>query len=257
MQAVIFDMDDTLVVEEASVKRAFLDTCRLAEVKHGLPPNELEAAVRQEAREIWYAGPAGDYCRSIAISSWEGLAGRFAGDKPELAVLRAWLPTYRLEAWRAALRVCNIKDDALAAALADAFMKNRGKYRELFADTIPCLEALRGSYRLGLLTNGAADVQRGKIAATGIGGYFAATVVSGEAGWRKPDGRIFQLILERLGAAPAETWMVGNSLHSDIGGGRAAGLKTAWVNRNREPADAETEPDIEVRNLAELVEKLG
>ncbi|MER5627063.1 HAD hydrolase-like protein [Streptosporangium sp. NPDC002544] len=31
-------------------------------------------------------------------------------------------------------------------------------------------------------------------------------------------------------------WMVGDHLVADIGGGRAAGLRTAWVDRGRGPA---------------------
>ncbi len=37
-RAVLFDLDDTLVVEEDLVEKAFLTTCRLADESHGLPP---------------------------------------------------------------------------------------------------------------------------------------------------------------------------------------------------------------------------
>lgn len=256
MQAIIFDMDDTLVIEEASVNRAFLDTCRLAELRHGTNPDEIHTAARRLAREIWYAGPAAGYCRAIGISSWEGLAGAFAADGPEPAALRDWIPAYRLKAWKAALESCGIVDPELAADMAEAFASNRGRYHNLFEDTLPCLKTLAPQYRLGLLTNGAAVIQRGKMERTGIPGYFAEIIVSGEAGCRKPDGRIFRLMLERLGATPEETLMAGNSLDSDIAGARDAGIKTAWVNRSGEPPDPEITPDMEVRSLAELPGKL-
>jgi putative hydrolase of the HAD superfamily len=61
------------------------------------------------------------------------------------------------------------------------------------------------------------------------------------------------MALERLGCRPPEAMMVGDSLTTDVAGGRAAGMVTAWVD----PAGERHEPgqaDMVVRDLAELLE---
>jgi HAD superfamily hydrolase (TIGR01450 family) len=68
----------------------------------------------------------------------------------------------------------------------------------------------------------------------------------------KPHRPIFELALERLGCTPGEAAMVGDSLPTDIEGGRAAGLATVWVAPPGGPAGAGA-ADLRVRDLAELL----
>ena len=112
--AVLFDLDETLVMEQASNEAAFLATCELARRRYGIDPQALTQSVRQRARELWRASPTIDYCLSIGISSWEGLWARFLGDDPGLRALREWAPAYRLEAWSGALADHRVHDAALA-----------------------------------------------------------------------------------------------------------------------------------------------
>lgn len=53
-------------------------------------------------------------------------------------------------------------------------------------------------------------------------------MISAEARVRKPDRAIFELAARRLGV-PLHGWMIGDGLESDIAGGAAAGLRTAWI----------------------------
>ena len=111
----------------------------------------------------------------------------------------------------------------------------------------------RVGIRLGLLTNGAASLQREKIEASGLGLFFDAAVVSGEIGTGKPEPAIFHHLLDRLGVAAGESLMVGNSLSRDIVGGKRAGLRTCWLalEGEEEPVGL-AEPDFTIRSLAEL-----
>ena len=88
IKALIFDLDDTLVNELASVNSAFLAACRLGEERYGVPPDDLHAAIRETCREFWYNSPARAYCLNVGISSWEGLWARFEGDEENLKILR-------------------------------------------------------------------------------------------------------------------------------------------------------------------------
>jgi putative hydrolase of the HAD superfamily len=127
----------------------------------------------------------------------------------------------------------------------------------VYDDVRPTLEHLKESFRLGLLTNGAPDLQHEKIAGADIAGYFDAILVSGEIGVGKPDPRIYESILSQLGVAACEAVMVGNSLQSDIQGAQAAGIKAIWLNRAGSPRDDAIIPDLEIMSLWQLQQVLG
>ncbi|MFI2295299.1 HAD family hydrolase [Isoptericola sp. NPDC019571] len=96
------------------------------------------------------------------------------------------------------------------------------------------------------MTNGTSAQQRGKIARCGLGDHVDAVVVSEEEGVAKPDPRLLEIALERLGAADADrrqVWMVGDAGHADVAAGRAAGTRTAWVSHGRS-WDGPDRPDV-------------
>lgn len=94
----------------------------------------------------------------------------------------------------------------------------------LAADAQPCLERLAAQYRLGVVTNGYADTQRPRLAASGLIDFFDAVAVSGELDWAKPDARIFHHALARLGVAAADALYVGDSVSHDLAGAANAGM---------------------------------
>lgn len=90
----------------------------------------------------------------------------------------------------------------------------------------------------------------------GCGALTEAVAVAGGARpvvVGKPHAPIFEMALERLGCRPPEAAMVGDSLTTDIAGGRAAGMFTVWVDATgdrREPGQA----DVVVGSLVEMLE---
>ena len=102
VSAVLFDLDDTLLVDDDAIEAALLRTTQRARLA-GLDPVVLAAELHRSARELWAAVPMIDYCRRMGISSWEGLCADFPGDDNESRALRAMAPGFRLRAWSAAL----------------------------------------------------------------------------------------------------------------------------------------------------------
>lgn len=243
--AILFDLDDTLVIEQPGAKGAFLATCERAQSRYGLDPQALYDATLAAARNLWYHGPHGEYARAIGLSSWEGLWATYEGDTPALAALRAWAPSYRHEAWLAGLAAFGINDAAFADELAAAYQTERRARHELFAEVPAVLESLHGRYRLAIVTNGVPDIQFDKLRATGIERHFERVVVSSEFGVGKPDPRMFVAAIERLDVAAAEAVMVGNSLRRDIGGAHAAGIRAIWVCRDDPARQRNEAPDIQ------------
>lgn len=256
LEAIVFDLDDTLVVEVASAEAAFLAACAHAKAKYGIDPQELCQTVRTEARELWHKSPARPYCVSIGISSWEGLWGRFDGDDPNLQILRDWAPEYRLAAWSRALAAFGVDDQPFAGRLAAVFQEERCGIHEVYPDAEPILRELRPAYRLGLVTNGAPGIQRDKLDGSGLEPYFDAVVISGEVGVGKPDREIFCITLDRLGAQPDTTVLVGNNLRTDIAGAQQIGLRSVWLNRDNKDKDGGVRPDYEINSLDQLREYL-
>lgn len=252
VSALIFDLDDTIYSDVATANEAFLQTCELAKARHGVNPEELRATVREICRGFWQKSPGREYCVRIGISSWEGLWATFEGDGKDLQILREWAPIYRKNSWFESLRKFDIDNPEFAVELAEAFMVNRRKMHVLFDDVLPLLDNLKDKYKLGLLTNGAPDLQRTKIDGSEIGGYFESIVVSGEVGVGKPDPRIFKMMLHQLGESPEKTIMIGNSLNSDVKGAQAAGIKAVWLNRSGKVRDDSIIPDWEISDLNEF-----
>lgn len=256
IKSILFDLDDTLVVEGAAADAAFLATCERAHEKHGIDPEALHQAVRYHARQLWRASTTITYCRAIGISSWEGLWARFLGSDPNLKRLRTWASTYRREAWFRALADHGVSDLSFAEELSVIFPSERRARHTLFSDVADSLTHLRETYQLALVTNGAPDLQREKIQGANLARFFDTILISGEVGVGKPDCRIFGLALDALSASPSEIVMIGDSLTRDILGAQRAGLKGIWMNRSGSDATDQVTPDVQITNLSQLHKRL-
>ncbi len=252
MKAVLFDLDDTLVVDEIVSHRALEHTARQALEHHGAEPEQFARDAVELAQTHWKAGTSHSYCRAIGISAFECLWGNFEGEAEDLMALRAWAITYRARVFDAALRAQMIESAMGGQELAETFAAARRRLQRLMPDARETLTRLSGAYALGLLTNGAPDLQREKIAASGLGNFFQSVAISGEFGIGKPRAEIFQWLAATMNVAAEDVVMVGNSLERDIAGARNAGILSIWIKvpGSEEPADVE--PDFTIAGLAEI-----
>jgi 2-haloacid dehalogenase len=85
---------------------------------------------------------------------------------------------------------------------------------------------------------------------------FPAVVTSEDAGAYKPSPLIFQRALALLGLPPDEVLHVGDSLHADVAGARAAGIAAVWVNRRGRPVPDGLDPALVIGNLTDLTARL-
>ena len=99
----IFDLDDTLILEESTPEAVSWRRANPYGARCGIDSAALHAALREISLAHWERSPARAFCRAMGISAWEGLWGRFDGDDANLRALQAWAPEYRLTAWREAL----------------------------------------------------------------------------------------------------------------------------------------------------------
>ena len=226
----IFDLDDTLIVEGEKARASFRQAAMQAP---GMDAEELASAARASAGELWRASSHLEMGRALGIASWEAMWADFAGGHPCLDEVREWAPGFRLAAWTRALEACG-GDLSLAPALAQAYIDaQRAGHAEIpgAAGLVRTLKAR--NLPVAILTNGPPDIQRLKLAQLGLDECFAAVFISGEVGIGKPDPEIFRLVLEALGAGPEEAVMIGDSWNRDIEGAAGVGMRSIWVSSGR------------------------
>ena len=115
------------------------------------------------------------------------------------------------------------------------------------------LEALHGRCRLFIASNGTAKVQASRIASAGIGPYFERIFVSEEMGHEKPSRAFFAACFAQISGFAAErAIIVGDSLSSDVRGGKNAGILSCWYNPDAKAPREEIRPDYVIGSLGEL-----
>jgi putative hydrolase of the HAD superfamily len=213
----------------------------------------LAQKVMRCACEGWLRSPHQEYFQTIGISAGECLWGRFIGEDPRLLPIRAWAPEYQLGCWSRALEELGEPDEVLAATLTERYRaERRARHIWLFPETRAVLEALAPRYQLGLITNGAPDIQRDKLIGSGLDSYFTCVQISGEFGMGKPDPAIFYNALEILHCPAADAVMVGDSTARDILGANNAGVRAVWIRRENQKRTPGARPDATIATLTEL-----
>jgi phosphoserine phosphatase len=238
---VIFDLDDTLIVEEAFAMASLREAIS---VFAGVDPVASEADALEAIRSVWRRGDDHPRCMELGLASWEGLWSTFEGNHGSLAGLRAWAPTYRRDAWAAVATRFGAEDPELSARAAEVFEAAQRRGHPNIDGMETALARVHGRYPIGLLTNGSSDLQRLKLDQAGLASAFDTVVVSGEVGAGKPSREVFDLVLERLGAVPEGSVMVGDSWERDVAGAVASGMTAYWIAGGR-PAPG-TDPRVTV-----------
>ena len=120
------------------------------------------------------------------------------------------------------------------------------------------LKDLTPRYDLYLASNGVAAVQHPRLDASGIRPYFKGIFISEEIGADKPSKAFFDACFATIPSFRQEdAVMVGDSLTSDIRGGRNAGLRTVWFNPHGKEPRPDMRPDYTIHALSELPTLLG
>jgi putative hydrolase of the HAD superfamily len=217
LQAVLFDLDDTLVDHSSALLAGALALAQAVPI----------TGDRAEFAARWKAIQAEKYPRYL---------------RGELR----YEDMCRERIWEAV-------DPSLSPAKADAlFATYMNAYHaawQLFDDVLACLSALQ-PYRLGIVTNGRAVEQRTKLSVLGIAPRFGHVAISEEVGVAKPDPGIFLGACAALRSAPASTLFVGDSHELDYQAARAAGMSAVWLDRSARARL--TDGTIRVSSLNEL-----
>lgn len=256
IKAVLFDLDDTLLWDEKSVKTAFERTCKVASYKYGINPEAFERKVRENARRLYASYDVYSFTQMIGINPFEGLWGEFNDEQEEFRRLKAIAQSYREQAWTLGLKDFGFDDSEFGRVLADYFIMARKESPFLYEDSLTILEQLKGDYKLVLITNGSPSLQNLKLEITPeLVPYFDEIIISGDFGRGKPDPTIFEHALAALSVKKDEAIMVGDNLNTDILGANRAGIPSVWLNRHNRKK-GEIKSTYEISSLSKLMNVL-
>jgi len=224
LRAVAFDLDNTLWDVGPVIVRA---------------EQLLQAWLREHCPRI---------TAQVSIEDMRAARERLARSEPHNAHDFTYL---RLTALAAHARECGYEEEVAERAF-EVFFAARNELQP-YADVRPALERLRGSYALASLSNGNAD-----LGLIGLASLFSVSLSSRQIGVAKPHPRCFQTLARALHLEPRNILYVGDDPYLDVEAARAAGLRTAWMNRSQTPWPPTVAPaDLNVTDCMQLAELLA
>ena len=152
-----------------------------------------------------------------------------------------------------ALDTFQITDDSLRRDLMDAYL-----HLECYPDVVPALEQLkRAGLQTAILSNGSPMMLDAAVKSARLEKLIARVLSVEEVGIYKPDPRVYQLAVDRLGVrADAISFQSSNAW--DAVGAANVGLRVAWINRFSQRRERlPFTPDVELASLRELPSVLG
>ena len=182
---------------------------------------------------------------SINVKYWEKLE-RGELTKPEILVGR----------FREFFRHYNI-DTSVAEAFNSEYQIRLGDTICFFDGATEVLEHYKGRLLQCAVTNGTRVAQERKLKESGLDRVFDYIFISEDVGFEKPNQKYFEKVTETLPPCRKdEIIIIGDSLTSDIKGGREFGIRTCWFN----PAGKNGGPglyDFEIQSLSQVTEIIG
>jgi HAD superfamily hydrolase (TIGR01549 family) len=187
---ILFDLDDTL-----------FDHTRASRIA-------LQSVHATHAHDVDFNDFATEHARVLELFHARFLRGEFSLDQARAARMIELFATFEKSI-----------DDATALNISAAYRREHQGNRALVTGARELLEALQHKTHMGIITNNSTAEQIEKLRALDIAHFFEVIVISEDVGVTKPDPKIFEIALERLGAKPHETVM-------------GVGIAPLWLRRN-------------------------
>ncbi|MEK6237018.1 MAG: HAD-IA family hydrolase [Planctomycetales bacterium] len=221
MHVILFDLDDTLFDHQHCTRAGLAAVLETHAGRIDGSINEVESNYR------------------ILLEEWHEkvLAGSVSIDESRIERFRILLSSEQAVA-------ADDESQAAANCFRDAY---DAAYRPV-PGALELLQRVKAEHPIGIVTNHVVAEQVKKIATIGVEPFVDELVVSEEVGVTKPDARIFEAALSRLGGTIDEAVMIGDSWSSDILGATELGIRAIWLNRYDAPCP-DSSRATEIRSL--------
>lgn len=146
-------------------------------------------------------------------------------------VTRERLKTLRFEKFFEQIGVSGVD----TVAVNDCYLTNFSNSTFLIDGAVEFVKELSNYCKIYLATNGMTKAQTGRFLKSAVKDYIDGMFISEQIGFAKPDKAYFDFIFSELNITDkSRVIMVGDSLTSDMQGGRNAGITTCLYSRNDE-----------------------
>ncbi|WP_404511366.1 HAD family hydrolase [Bacillus sp. RC242] len=214
----LFDLDDTLLDRDKAVDKLF-----------SIILEEFYGDVEQHS------------VKNEMLQKFKGYDKKSYGDSDKVKVLESLFdefpPKYRLP----------------RNYIQDFWNNNFPKCFSINQKTINIINTIKSHIKVGIITNGSTQRQKAKIINTNLNRYFDTIIISEEAGFSKPDKRIFELALNKLNVQSEDVLFVGDDLEKDIAGCQNVNIKGIWFNPHMITNTTEIKPYAEINTLDSLL----
>nr|WP_263314263.1 HAD family hydrolase [Mammaliicoccus sp. Marseille-Q6498] len=129
------------------------------------------------------------------------------------------------------------------------------RYHFSFHDTLFTLDKLRQmGYKLGVIANGKTDEIAHVLNAIGVDPYIHYVSTSEEVGAKKPDPKIFEDNMKHLGVTAEHVLYVGDCPLNDVAAAHAMGMTSVWIANAVIGTPEDDELDYTIESLSDLIE---
>ena len=135
----------------------------------------------------------------------------------------------RLLYYQKALEIMNYRVKSSALELEEVYWNYMLEHMKLNKGVIELLEfAKKKGWKIGICTDLTAQIQLRKIRKLDLEQWIDCLVTSEEVGVEKPNIKIFQICLSKMGLESKEVLYIGDSYYRDVEGALNAGMKVVW-----------------------------
>jgi len=231
----IFDLDDTLIDNNKSVKYAFMCLVYKLNIKY---TDELFEKWRKFDIAYWRLWESGNML----------LPNTFKSLEDKIIYLRA-------NRFILFFKDLNLSvDDAIS--INELYCSMLGVNIVEIEGAKELLTKLSNHYEILIATNGPKNAAISKVDKINVSSYVSYIISSEEVGYSKPMPEFFDYLYNKIdNNNKDEMLLIGDSLTTDILGGMNNGIDTCWFNRRGEKSTG-YKVDYEIKDLLELKEIL-
>ena len=137
-----------------------------------------------------------------------------------------------------------VNDSIMSAEWENIYLERMGKMSGTVAGAADLLAYLKPKYHIHVITNGFEEVSSQKIANSELNGYIQTLTCADELNLRKPDPRLFELAMNKAGAKPQESLIIGDDWIADIIGGLGVGWQAIFFDSLNDGNALENVPSV-------------
>lgn len=143
------------------------------------------------------------------------------------------------------------------------YQEQLGRVYKYTENSLDICKALKGNIRQYVITNGVTSTQENKLKISGFYDLMDGIFISEQIGSPKPQREFFEHCLKIIGNLPKDRMLiVGDSLTSDIKGGKLCGIPTCWyrpegIHEGETAVYESFRPDFEISSLSQIFDILN